>query len=49
MGVFTWLLVSLVACLESLHGQSSVALSPQATVGPSMHEDPAQFEPLSQI
>ena len=30
MDVFSWLLVSLVVCLESLHGQSTVTLAPQA-------------------
>ena len=28
MGVFAWILVSLVVCLESLHGQSSIAPAP---------------------
>ena len=28
MGVFIWLLVSQVAYLESLHGQSSIAFAP---------------------
>ena len=49
MDVFVWLLVSLVGCLESLHGQSSVALTPQAIMVPGKHEDPVIFEPLSQI
>ena len=49
MAVFTWLLMSLLVCLESLHGQSSITLTPQAIVAPGMHEDAAIFEPLSQI
>ena len=28
VGVLPWLLVSLVVCLESLHGQSSITLAP---------------------
>ena len=34
MGVIAWLLVSLVVYLESLHGQSSIAFSPQAIMAP---------------
>ena len=49
MSVYTWTLVSLVVCLESLHGQSSIALAPQAIVAPSMHEDQVIFKPLGQI
>ena len=48
-GVFTWLLVSLVVCLESLQWQSSIILAPQAIVAPGMGDDPVIFEPLSQI
>ena len=40
MGVFAWILVSLVACLESLHGQSSITPAPQAIVAPGTYEDP---------
>ena len=49
VGVFVWSLVSLLVCLESLHGQSSITLASQAIVAPGMHEDPVMFEPLSQI
>ena len=49
MGVITWLLVSLVVYLESLHGQSSITFAPQAIIAPGMHEDAIIFEPLSQI
>ena len=49
MGMFTWLLVSLVVCLESLHGQSSVTLAPRAIMAPVMYEDLVIFEPFSQI
>ena len=41
MGVFAWTLVSLVVYLESLHGQSSIALAAQALVAPGTHEDQA--------
>ena len=46
MGVFAWTLVSLVVCLESLHGHRSVVLAPQAIVAPGMHEDLVIFKPL---
>ena len=49
MGVFTWLLVSLVVCLKSLHGQSSVTITPQTVMAPCMHEAQVIFELLSQI
>ena len=49
MGVFSWLLVSLVVWLESLHGQNSITLAPQAIVAPGVGEDPVIFKPLSQI
>ena len=49
IGVITWLLVSLVVNLESLNGQSSVTLAPQAIVAPSIHEDPVIYDHLSQI
>ena len=49
IGMFAQILVSLVVCLESLHGQSSIILAPQAIVVPDMHEDLVIFEPLSQI
>ena len=49
MGVLARTLVSLVVCLESLHGQSSITLPPHAIVVPGMCEDPVIFEPLSQI
>ena len=47
IGVITWLLVSLVVCLESLHGQSCITFAPQAIVTPGMCEVPVIFEPLS--
>ena len=34
MGVFAWLLVSLVVCLESLHGINSITLTPRAIMAP---------------
>ena len=49
MGVFAWTLLTLLVCLESLHGQSPIVLAPQAIVAPGMHEDLVTFKPLSQI
>ena len=49
MWVFAWTLVTLVVCLESLNGQRSDALAPEAIVAPGMYEDPVTFEHLSQI
>ena len=47
MDVFAWSLVSLVVFLESLHGESSIALTLQTIMAPGMHEDPVIFEPNS--
>ena len=49
MGMFAWTLMSLLAYLESLLGQSSTIFAPQAIVTPGMHEDPVIFKPLSKI
>ena len=49
MSVFARSLVSLVVCLESLYGQSSIIFIPQTIGAPGMHEDPVLFKPLSQI
>ena len=49
MGVFAWTLVSVVVCLESLHGQCSIALALEAIVVPGMHEYLVIFTPLSKI
>ena len=49
MGVLAWTLVSLVVCLESLHGQRSTAPVPRAIPAPGMHEDLVIFEPISRI
>ena len=38
IGVFTWTLVSLVVCLESLYRQSSFPPVPQAIVAPGMQK-----------
>ena len=45
MGVLGWTLVSLVICLESLHGQKSAAPAPGtwAIMNPGMHEEPVIF------
>ena len=46
MGMFFWTLMPLIAYLESLHGQSSAVLAPQAIVTLGMHEDPVSFKPF---
>ena len=38
MGMFAWTLMSLIAYLESLLGQGSTILAPQAILTPGMHE-----------
>ena len=49
MGMFAWTLMSLIAYLESLLGQSSAVLALQTILTPSMHEDLVIFKPFSQI
>ena len=39
MGMFAWTLMPLIVYLESLLGQSSTILAPQAIVSPGMHEE----------
>ena len=39
MGVLAWTLVSLVVCLESLHGQRPTAPVPRTIMAPGTHED----------
>ena len=49
LGMLTWTLMSLIAHLESLLGQSSTVHAPQTILTPGMHKDPIFFKPLSQI
>ena len=46
MGVLACTLVSLVVCLESLHGQKSTAPVPRAIMAPGTHEDLVIFHHL---
>ena len=45
-GMFAWTLMSQIFYLESLLGQSSAVLAPQAIVTPGTHEDLSFFNLL---